>query len=479
MATLLVVDDEPSTIELFRETFESHDMRVVSTRSAADVVPTFQREQPDVAFLEVALPDGSGLDVFRELKRLDAACPVVVMTALGGSQTAIEAMGLGALDYVVKPLNVRLLTGLVDQALEIRRLAGEPVQIAPTLDAILTGDAMIGGCPAMQTVYKAIGRVASQSVTVLIRGESGTGKELVARALYQNSQRKKGPFLAVNCAAIPEALLESELFGHEKGSFTGADRKRIGKFEQCNGGTLFLDEIGDMNTVLQSKLLRVLQEQRFERVGGNETIRTDVRVISATNRDLESMVAEKAFREDLFYRLDGYTIELPPLRQRTDDIPALVDHFRRLANRDLGKDVKRVSDEAMDVLRDFDWPGNVRQLQAVIRQAALQTTGPVLLPAFLPAVLHRERPTLEPEPIPASARDALDRWIEASLVSGAKTLYDDVIADVDRRILSRVLQHCGGRQSDAAKILGMSRTTLRGKIERLRIKIDRVVQTED
>ena len=264
----------------------------------------------------------------------------------------------------------------------------EAIEIDPSAAREATvGDAMIGRCGAMQVVYKAIGRVAAQNVTVLIRGESGTGKELVARALYQHSKRSKGPFLAVNCAAIPETLLESELFGHEKGAFTGADRKRIGKFEQCNGGTLFLDEIGDMSPPLQSKLLRILQEQRFERIGGNETIETDVRVIAATNRNMERMVQESQFRGDLYYRLNGYTISLPPLRDRGDDLLLLIDHFLAAASRDLDREVRGVAPEAMAVLRRYSWPGNVRELQSVIRQAVLDTTGPVLFPDALPQVV--------------------------------------------------------------------------------------------
>lgn len=473
MAKLLVVDDEPAVVDLFESVFRQRGLEVVSARSATEAMELATRHQVDVVVLDVILPDRSGLDVFRELKQLDARIPVIVMTAGSASDTAIEAMGLGALDYLVKPLDVRELHALVDQALEIRRLINEPVQIDAEAGSPIAGDALIGRCPAMQAVYKAIGRVARQNVPVLIRGESGTGKELVARALYHHSNRSESPFLAVNCAAIPEALLESELFGHEKGSFTGADRKRIGKFEQCNGGTLFLDEIGDMNAVLQSKLLRVLQEKTFERVGGNETIRTDVRVISATNRDLENMVSEKAFREDLFYRLDGYTIELPPLRARGEDLLALVNHFRRLANDDLGKDVQRVSDDALQLMRQFNWPGNVRQLQAVVRQGILQTTGPVLLPAFLPQSIRSSStkfPAVQPDSF-----DRLDAAIDRGLAAGSQTLYDDLVAEVDRRIITRVLRHTGGSQSEAARILGMSRTTLRSRIEKLGITIGRLV----
>jgi two-component system nitrogen regulation response regulator GlnG len=355
----------------------------------------------------------------------------------------------------------------------------EPVELdAPPEEMGASGDALVGRCPAMQQVYKAVGRVASQNVTVLIRGASGTGKELVARALYQYSDRSGGPFLAVNCAAIPETLLESELFGHEKGSFTGADRKRIGKFEQCHGGTLFLDEIGDMSPVLQSKLLRVLQEQRFERVGGNETIQTDVRVIAATNRDLERMVADNFFRSDLYYRLNGFTISLPPLKDRGDDLALLIEHFRLQANQDLGKDVRRVSPEAIEVLRSYHWPGNIRELQSVIRQAVLQSSGQVLITDFLPDfVVTSVRSAPPSETAPLSA-DPLDDYIKKQICQGTQTLYDDVITQVERKVIGAALREANGNQVEAARMLGVTRTTLRSKMHKLGIRVDRSIEND-
>jgi two-component system nitrogen regulation response regulator GlnG len=336
---------------------------------------------------------------------------------------------------------------------------------------------MIGRSPGMQSVYKAIGRVASRNVTVLIRGESGTGKELVARALFQFGSRSSGPFMAINCAAIPEALLESELFGHEKGAFTGAERQRIGRFEQCNSGTLFLDEVGDMSPTLQSKLLRVLQQQQFERIGGNQTIQTDVRLIAATNRDLERMVADGLFRSDLYYRLNGFSIELPPLRDRVEDLEPLIDHFRQLANQDLGKEVLRFSEQAIERLRHYHWPGNVRQLQSVVRQAVLQTTGPVVLPDFLPSL-----PTTRTPSAPAASRvravetDELLELVETKVSEGETNLYDRVIDEAEKLLLTRVLRMTGGNQVEAAKILGITRTTLRSKILKLGITISQTVE---
>jgi two-component system nitrogen regulation response regulator GlnG len=373
-------------------------------------------------------------------------------------------MKLGALDYLVKPIDIAELRRIVERALEIRRLTDKPIELNVDSESA-DSHAIIGHCHAMQEVYKAIGIVASQDVTVLIRGESGTGKELVARALYQYSDRVKGPFLAVNCAAIPESLLESELFGHERGAFTGADRKRIGKFEQCRGGTLFLDEIGDMSPVLQSKLLRVLQEKQFERVGGNDTITTDVRVIAATNRNLERMVSDEQFRSDLYYRLNGFSIHLPPLREREGDLELLVDHFRKLACRDLTKSVREVSRQAMDGLRRYSWPGNIRELQNVIRQAILKSTGPVLLPDFLPDTLDE---TTEPDRGLADYKEAdldsvLDRLVAKHLDGRSSQLYNDVIGRVEQRLVFHALERAGGDKIEAARLLGVNPTLFRSK----------------
>ena len=311
----------------------------------------------------------------------------------------------GAYDYLLKPIDLQKLDRVISEALKVARLMREPAVVAETPpDEELAGEAIIGCCPGMQEVYKAIGRVADQTFPVLITGESGTGKELVARADLPARPPRQAPFLALNCAAIPENLLESELFGHEKGAFTGADRRRIGKFEQCNGGTLFLDEIGDMPPATQAKMLRVLQEQTFERVGGNETIRTDVRLIAATHRDLKAWSEEGKFRPDLYYRLGVFTIHLPPLRERGDDLPLLVQHFLRRFSRELGRDVREVAPEALERLRAYSWPGNIRELQSVLKQALLQASGTVLLPAFLPAISRRGRPRRPAAPSRQGAR---------------------------------------------------------------------------
>jgi two-component system nitrogen regulation response regulator GlnG len=310
---------------------------------------------------------------------------------------------------------------------------------------------------------------------VLVLGESGTGKELVARAIYHYSERAGGPFLAVNCAAIPENLLESELFGHEKGAFTGADRRRIGKFEQASGGTLFLDEIGDMSPLTQTKILRVLQGQEFERVGGNEPVRADVRVVAATNRDLEKMVAEGTFRGDLYYRLNVYTIRLPSLRERGDDLPLLVEYFVRRFGRQLGKDVREVSPEAMELLRRYPWPGNVRELQSVVKQALLGTTGPVVLPEFLPPAVRRGESGAE-SPFDFGG---LTAYVEGQLKGGTTSLYADYQALTDRHLLTLILRHTGGNLSRASRLLGITRATLRAKLAALGLKADRTAAGEE
>src|SRR5437588_981857 len=314
--------------------------------------------RPDVILLDLRLPDRSGLDVLKQLRQIDARIPVVLVTVVRSADSAIEAMRQGAYDYLLKPLDLQKLDHVLGEALKVARLMREPAVVVGTPpDDDQPGEAVIGSSPAMQEVYKAIGRVADQAFPVLITGESGTGKELVARAIYQHGPRAKAPFLALNCAAIPETLLESELFGHEKGAFTGAERRRIGKFEQCNDGTLFLDEIGDMPLPLQAKMLRVLQEQQFERLGSNETVQTQVRVLAATNHDLQKSVQEGRFRKDLYYRLNVVTLRVPPLRERLSDVAELAHYFLFRFDRELGLDLRVFDPEALRLLEQHSWPG--------------------------------------------------------------------------------------------------------------------------
>ena len=458
MSRILIVDDEPSILSTLKLGLEKVGHSVVTAGTAEDGLASLRRSAPDVAILDVMLPDGNGLDVLKKVRELDDQLPVIFITGADDSTTAIEAMKRGALDYLVKPLVLAAIREAVDRAAEIRALTRKQVEIDPA-GSVSDRQAIIGKCPAMQEVYKAIGIVASQNVTVLIRGESGTGKELVARALFQHGERSRAPFLAVNCAAIPENLLESELFGHEKGAFTGADRKRIGKFEQCAGGTLFLDEIGDMTPILQSKLLRVLQEQQFERVGGNETVATNVRVIAATNRNLEQMVADKEFRADLYYRLNGFSIHLPPLCERGGDLELLIEYFCRVFSSELDKQIIAVSPESMAILCNYAWPGNIRELQNAIRQALLKATGNVLLPRFLPEFVRKPSGYQTTEN--SVENGALEQLIEKKFSAGSECLYDEVVGNVEERLVERVLSLTQGDKSAAIRKLGVNPTVFR------------------
>src|SRR6266481_608090 len=411
VANLLLIDDDPDLLpDQMGHVFPAPAHRVEIAHTGSEGLERVADVRPDVILLDLRLPDQSGLEVLRQLRQIDARIPVVLVTVIRSADSAIEAMREGAYDYLLKPLDLQKLDRVIGEALKVARFMRAPAVVVGTPpDDDQPGEAIVGSCPAMQEVYKAIGRVADQTFPVLITGESGTGKELVARAIYQHGPRAKAPFLALNCAAIPENLLESELFGHEKGAFTGADRRRIGKFEQCNGGTLFLDEIGDMPPALQGKILRLLQEQSFERVGGNETIRADVRLIAASNRDLKTWSAEGKFRADLYYRLGVFTIHLPPLRERGDDLLMLVQYYLRRFNRELGREGREVTLEGLERLRAYPWPGNVRELQSVLKQALLKASGPVLLPAFLPEPLGGAGGTAPPAP--QSAEPGMETFV--------------------------------------------------------------------
>ncbi len=433
---------------------------------------------PDVVLLDLGLPDQSGLDVFQQIRLIDARIPVIFVTMAKTADAAIEAMKQGAYDYLFKPLEMQQLRRVVGEALEVSRRMREPALVAETAPDSDVEDAILGTCPAMREVYKAIGRVAAQDVPVLITGESGTGKELVARAIYQHGPRGKAAFLALNFAAIPESLLESELFGHEKGAFTGADRRRIGKFEQCNGGTLFLDEIGDMPLALQAKILRVLQEQTFERVGGNETVRTDVRLIAATHRDLKAWSAEGKFRPDLYYRLGVFNIHLPALRERGDDLPLLVERHLRRYSRELGREVRELAPETLERLRNYHWPGNIRELQSVLKQALLRASGSVLLPAFLPEPLGESGQA--PSAPSAGGEPGFEAWVvRQRLGAEVRDLYANAHRELDRLLLQRVMEYARGSQHQAALLLGIARQTLRLKLRDLELPIMRPSDTDE
>jgi DNA-binding NtrC family response regulator len=478
MANLLLIDSDPVQIpKQVRQAFPDplHRVEVASTGSGG--LERVRTGTPDVILLALRLPDQSGLEVYRQIRRMGMRTPVIFVSMVGTADATIEAMKQGAHDYLFKPLDPDHLRRVVGEALEVARWMQAPTIAAETQTDPDANGTILGHSPAMREVYKAIGRVAAQDVSVLITGESGTGKELVARAIFLHSRRAEAPFLALNCAAIPETLLESELFGHEKGAFTGADRRRTGKFEQCHGGTLFLDEIGDMPPAVQAKVLRLMQEQSFERVGGNDTVRTDVRLIAATHRDLKVCSAEGRFRPDLYYRLGVFTIHLPPLRERGDDLPMLVRHYLRRYSRELGRDVTEVSSEAMERLRGHTWPGNIRELQNVLKQALLRASGTVLLPSFLPDPLGdidgQGRPTSPP------GEDAgLLSFIRERLGPDARDLYAETHRQADRQLLVQALEYAEGNQYRAARLLGIARQTLRLKLRELGLHVTRSVESE-
>ncbi|WP_146579463.1 sigma-54-dependent transcriptional regulator [Neorhodopirellula pilleata] len=485
MPNLLVIDDDRAILALAQKSLAAV-ADITTAATAAEGLEKLRTGDFDAVLLDIQLPDQNGLAVYCEIREMDRRLPVIFMTVEAASNTAIEAMQLGAFDYIGKPLAVEPLRDLVEKAIEQRQISSVPVAISA--DRETTNDSaelFIGRSPAMLGVFKSIGKVAKQNVPILIRGESGTGKELVTRSLYQYSHRSSEIFLAVNCAALPDNLLESELFGHEKGSFTGAESRRIGKFEQCNGGTLFLDEIGDMAPSVQAKVLRVLQEQRFERVGGNRELTTDVRIIAATNRPLEQMVEDGDYREDLLYRLNGVTIELPPLRERLSDVPELIHFFLAQAKREFNKpDLEGLSPDAVDLLTRYDWPGNVRQLRAVIRRCVLDSVMPVITPDGLPrevtgfsqskekskngAATEAERPGSQ---LPQIVRRLLDEK--------STNVYAEATQYMERFVITEVLRETNGNQSQAAEILGITRGKLRDRISTFNIVLKSDVAVEE
>ncbi|MCE9560568.1 MAG: sigma-54 dependent transcriptional regulator [Planctomycetes bacterium] len=470
MSKLLVIDDEPVICHSFRRVFASPEVEVLTAGTVAEGWRRVREDQPDVIVLDLQLPDGSGLDLFEQIRSTDPRRPVIFITAHGSTDTAIEVMKRGAFDYLAKPTDLEGMSQLLDRAFEAARLMQEPAVFPDDSE-----DRIVGRSAVMQEMCKQIGRVAPQDVNVLILGESGTGKELVARAIYQHSKRASKRFLAINCAAIPEGLVESELFGHEQGAFTGADRQRVGRFEQCGDGTLLLDEIGDMPLPVQAKILRLIQEQRFERVGGSQPISTRVRVLTATNQNLDQLIATGRFRNDLYYRLKVATIHVPPLRERKEDIPELAHYFLFRFARESNRDIRGFAPESLDLLQHYSWPGNVRQLQNCIQAAVYQTAGRTLLPSDLPGIDVNTKSAELSHGSDNSRTFDLARTIETMLRDGGNNVHDRVVALVERELFARALKYTHGHQAHASELLGINRTTLRTKLRELGISLDRIV----
>lgn len=467
MQSLLVIDDEVPILKAFQRAFTNDSTQVLTAKNAADGEALFVQQQPEVVVLDLSLPDKSGLECFRRLREIDARTPVIFITGHGTVESAIEATKLGAYDYLFKPLELDEMQKLLEKAFNLSRMVRvQPILADEQSEAETVADAIVGRCKAMEAVYKAIGRVASQNLTVLLQGESGTGKEVVAQAIYHHSARSTGPFQAINCAAIPDALLESEIFGHEKGAFTDAHRQRIGKLEQADQGTLFLDEVGDMSPMTQAKLLRVLQDQTFERVGSNTPITVDTRIIAATNHDLKRLVSEGLFRADLYFRLSVVTIQLPPLRDREDDLRVLSEYFLRKYSRDFDKDIRTLAPETLQQLQQYHWPGNVRELESVMKQSLLTARGNVLLPEFLPRLVD---PVAKDTGTSADESFLSGSFVDERLEAGTQNLYAEAIAKVEAQLFRQVLTHTSGNQLQASTILGISRVTLRSKLKALGI----------
>jgi nitrogen regulation protein NR(I) len=464
MSNILIVDDEKNILSSFNKFLQQEGYQVLTAKSAEEAFQVLSRESLDLVIMDIRMPGMTGLEAISRFKQSYPKLPVILMTAFGTVDTAIEAMKAGAYEYLIKPFDIPEMKDLVRKALEVSRLM--KVEVGYEKEKVFEGDKIVGNSAAMQKVYKLIGQVAESDVNILLRGESGVGKELIARAVYFHSKLKDKPFIVLNSAAIPDALLESELFGHEKGAFTDAQARRVGRLEQCHGGTLFLDEIGDMSSAIQAKILRVLENKSFERLGGNNTVKADVRIITATNKNLEALVREGRFREDLFYRLNAVTITVPPLRERKEDIAVLVDYFLKKYSHEFGKDIKEISKEALGVLGEYLWPGNVRELENVIKKAVLLGKGRVLLPGhlFIPGASDAP-PTIKKE-----FDRALSALVHARKTLSPASLYAEVIEEVEKVLVVEALKQTDGNQSQACKILGLSRPTLKDRIEKLGLK---------
>jgi nitrogen regulation protein NR(I) len=478
MQTILIVDDDKSIRYSLKRMLEGN-FSILTAQNGEEALNRVRENPPDLIIMDIKMPGRNGIDVLKEIKLIDPKSLVIIMTAYGTTETAIEAMKYGAFDYILKPFPIPQMKGLVEKAISLRKLMKEEVTYASMEGGEGDGERIIGSSSKMQEIYKMIGQVAPSDVTVLLRGESGTGKELFARAIYHHSLRPDQPFLPVNCAAIPDTLLESELFGHEKGAFTGATSRRIGKLEQCQGGTIFLDEIGDMSLSTQAKLLRVLQERTFERLGGMETVKVDVRFIVATNKDLEEAISNAKFRDDLYYRLNVVSIRIPPLRERREDIPELVSYYLKKFNRELKKRIVGITPTAMEKIASHGWPGNVRQLENVLKRAMVLCQGEWILEDQVLLEKGWEKRETEEALSKKPIEDLLDILFEELSKGSAASQEMDMISVIERGFILRALQKTKGNQVQAALLLGINRSTLRSKMERYHIKKEVLVSEEE
>ena len=469
MYQILIIDDDQQLGLSFAKILTQEGYTAMNAFTGRDGVDAVRKNRPDLVILDIRLPDMGGLEVFEILHELYPKLPVIIFTAYSSTENAIGAIQKGAFDYIYKPFDVPEMLGVVEKAVVAGRCMSAPVDVNPGGESFSGREALVGSGSRMLEVYKAIGRVSATDATVLIRGESGTGKELASRAIYNHSSRADKPYVVINCVAIPETLLESELFGYEKGTFTGAVHKRVGKIEQARGGTVFLDEIGDMPLNIQSKFLRLLQENSIERLGGKEPIDVDVRIIAATNRDLEAAVAEGTFREDLYYRLQVVTLTMPPLRERPEDLETLVEYLLSRLSTEMSLYNPGITAGAMHKIKQYDWPGNIRELANILKKALIFNRGTPLQPEDLTFTQER----LEIADRDKNAGD-IQSWIRTVLHSEKQErLFDFCLDHVAMLLIQEALVITQGNRSHAAKLLGISRPTLHAKIEKYNLRQQR------
>jgi two-component system response regulator AtoC len=456
---ILVVDDEEGLLKLFRKALQPGGRTILTALNGRDAMAVFRAERPELVILDLKLPDCDGMTILKQMMEIAPETSVIILTAHGNTNTIIEAMRLGAYDYVTKPFDLLKVKIIVEKALEKHELTREISALRRQLTGAPLAERLIGQHPGMQQVYKTIGQVADTDAAVLIRGETGTGKELVARTIHENSRRRDHALVVVDCASFAETLLESELFGHERGSFTGAFKRKLGKFELAQGGTLFLDEIGNISMGVQAKLLRFLQEKTIERVGGTETVEVDTRIIAATSLDIEQAVQARQFREDLFYRLNVVPIRIPPLRERRADIPILAEHFLLLYSRKRRREGLHFAPEVLHCLLNSDWPGNVRQLENVIERAVVTTQGGVITLENLPPEIAGESADAGGRPSPGEA-----------YTRGSGRSFDEAVEQFERDVLRQALEQTDWNQTSAARMLGMSFRAMRYRVKKYGLK---------
>ncbi len=452
---ILVVDDSTSTLDAVASKLTEKGYEVIKATNGEEAIGYTDDHNFSVVVTDLMMPEVDGLSLLKHMQEHFPEVPVIVLTGYATIENAVEAMKAGAFDYLTKPVKLDEILVVVEKALEFQKLKIENLYLKDQLKKKYKFENIIGDSPQMQKIYRIVEKVADTDSTVLILGESGTGKELIAKAIHYNSPRRNRPFVPINCGAIPEELLESELFGHEKGAFTSAIKERAGRFELANGGTIFLDEIGDMSPKLQVKLLRVLQEHRFERIGGTKTIKVDIRVIAATHQDLEKAVEEGKFREDLFYRLNVIPIKIPPLRERGTDIDLLVTYFMKTYSKRKGMQPKKIAPETMECLRRFHWPGNVRELENVIERLLILTDSEEIRPEHLPEHILRPRG---------------DSTISVPEIPEDGLYLKKVVEEFENRLILQALHRCNGKKNKAAELLKLNRTTLIEKLKKRKIQ---------